>query len=66
MSTEAHSDDRLTLICPNLSCRRTLHVPPSARGKVMRCAYCGAPFRVPPSSVPDAEAIAAAREDKNE
>jgi len=44
------SKDRITLICPNLACRRTLHVPPSARGVVMRCVHCGSPFRVPDSA----------------
>lgn len=39
--------DQITLICPNLSCRRTLHVPTAARGEVMRCVHCGSPFRVP-------------------
>jgi len=66
MSTGTHSDDRLMLICPNLSCRRTLNVPPLARGRVMRCAYCGAPFRVPLSRAPGEDAVAAARADKDE
>lgn len=35
------------MICPNLSCRRTVSAPASARGKTVRCAYCNAPFRVP-------------------
>lgn len=63
MSTETPSDQRLMLICPNLSCRRTLDVPASERGKVLRCAYCGAPFRVPQGSVSNKETAAAVRED---
>lgn len=38
----------LTLICPNLTCGRTIIVPDQARGKVVRCAHCDHPFMVPP------------------
>jgi hypothetical protein len=37
----------VTLICPNLSCGRTIIVPEQARGKVVRCAHCNQPFMVP-------------------
>ena len=37
----------VTMICPNLSCRRTVVAPESARGKLVRCAYCDQLFRVP-------------------
>lgn len=47
MSTQTNATTRLTLICPNLTCRRTLSAPISARGAVMRCPYCDVPFRVP-------------------
>ncbi|MBU0617664.1 MAG: hypothetical protein KKI02_08095 [Planctomycetes bacterium] len=62
MSTGTQTDKRLMLICPNLSCRRTLDVPESTRGKVLRCAYCNAPFRVPLSPASSGEITAAARE----
>lgn len=62
MSTGIPFDDKLMLICPNLSCRRTLNVPASTRGKVMRCAYCSAPFRVPASPHPGGEAVTASPE----
>jgi hypothetical protein len=64
MGPRADPDSRVTMICPNLSCRRTLSAPASARGKIMRCAYCNAPFRVPERSAPDSEATAAAHEVK--
>ncbi len=62
MSTGTRTDKRLMLICPNLSCRRTLDVPPETRGKVLRCAYCGAPFRVPQNPASSKETTTAARE----
>jgi hypothetical protein len=37
----------LTLICPNLSCGRTVVVPEDARGRTVRCPYCRKPFVVP-------------------
>jgi len=47
MGTHTTFEKRITMICPNLSCRRTLSAPAAARGKIMRCAYCNTPFRVP-------------------
>ncbi len=61
MNSDDRTDQRLVLICPNLSCRRTLDVPPAARGKVLRCAYCGAPFRVPQGPALSTETTPAAR-----
>ena len=37
----------VAMICPNLKCQRTLVAPDSARGKIVRCAYCHQPFMVP-------------------
>lgn len=37
----------VTMICPNLGCRRTVVAPESARGKLVRCAHCNQLFRVP-------------------
>lgn len=37
----------VTLICPNLACRKTNLAPESARGTNVRCAYCSTPFRIP-------------------
>jgi len=47
MSVETKRGDTVTVICPNLSCRRTLSAPASARGKVLRCGFCSVVFRVP-------------------
>ncbi len=35
------------IMCPNLTCRRVLAVPGSARGKTVRCRNCGTNIRVP-------------------
>ncbi|MEZ6244108.1 MAG: hypothetical protein R3B57_13820 [Phycisphaerales bacterium] len=35
------------IMCPNLTCRKVLAVPASARGKTVRCRNCGTTIRVP-------------------
>jgi RNase P subunit RPR2 len=35
------------IMCPNLTCRKILAVPTSARGKNVRCKACGTCIRVP-------------------
>lgn len=52
------------MICPNLSCRRTLSAPRNTRGKLMRCAYCNAPFRVPRDPAFQTESVAAEHDGK--
>ncbi|MBK8913744.1 MAG: hypothetical protein IPM64_03920 [Phycisphaerales bacterium] len=37
----------VTMICPNLGCRRPVVASETARGKIVRCAYCNQPFLVP-------------------
>ena len=37
----------VTLMCPNLRCRKILAVPNTTRGKRVRCAYCGTVMMVP-------------------
>lgn len=37
----------VTILCPNLKCRAVLGVPDDARGKKVRCKYCGTTFAVP-------------------
>jgi hypothetical protein len=60
----------ITLICPNLSCSRTIVVPDWTRGKVVRCAHCSQPFLVPGRSdsvsppPPVEEPVGAAKKDK--
>lgn len=47
----------VTMICPNLSCRKTIVAPDGARGRLMRCAHCSQVFMVPiRESAPDIEA----------
>lgn len=45
----------VTMICPNLQCGRTVVTDDSARGKVVRCAYCQSLFVVPRDAQPTAE-----------
>lgn len=35
------------IMCPNLSCRKLLAVPESARSKTVRCKACHTAIRVP-------------------
>lgn len=37
----------VTLMCPNLLCRKILMVPDEMRGKRVRCSYCGNVLLVP-------------------
>jgi len=47
MSASAETHDNVTVICPNLACRKTVAAPGSSRGEIVRCVYCKSPFRVP-------------------
>ncbi len=40
----------LTILCPNLKCRKVLSVPEETRGKKVRCKHCGTTFLVPRKS----------------
>ena len=37
----------VTLLCPNLKCRRVLQVPDTTRGHRVRCGHCGQILMVP-------------------
>lgn len=37
----------ITLMCPNLRCRKILVVPEDCRGNRVRCSYCSTVFIVP-------------------
>jgi hypothetical protein len=37
----------VTLICPNLRCRKILSVPDEVRGKTVKCQHCHTIVRVP-------------------
>jgi len=41
------SDESVRIMCPNLTCRKVLAVPSSARGKTVRCRACSTAIRVP-------------------
>lgn len=43
----ADKNDGIRMMCPNLTCRKVLAVPTSARGKTVRCKACGTAIRVP-------------------
>ncbi|MFT3686050.1 MAG: hypothetical protein QM783_14205 [Phycisphaerales bacterium] len=49
------SDESVRIMCPNLTCRKVLAVPASARGKTVRCRNCATAIRVP-ANMPAAEA----------
>lgn len=37
----------VTILCPNLKCRKVLQVPEAVRGKQVKCGYCGSALLVP-------------------
>lgn len=37
----------VTMLCPNLKCRRVLQVPDTTRGARVRCGHCGKILLVP-------------------
>jgi hypothetical protein len=39
--------EAIRIMCPNLTCRKILAVPPAARDKTVRCKACGTNIRVP-------------------
>lgn len=43
-------NDSIRVMCPNLTCRKILAVPASARGKTVRCRGCGTNIRIPAGS----------------
>jgi len=43
------SQQAIRIMCPNLTCRKVLAVPVSARGKTVRCRSCGTNIRIPES-----------------
>jgi hypothetical protein len=41
------NSETLRLMCPNLTCRKILAVPQTARGKTVRCRGCATNIKVP-------------------
>jgi len=56
------SSAAIKLICPNLRCRSLLSVPPTARGKNVRCRQCGTRIQVPDKGKPKPTAPAASQD----
>ncbi len=42
--------DTVQIMCPNLTCKKVLAVPETARGKTVRCKNCQTAIRVPEAS----------------
>lgn len=53
------AEQTVRIMCPNLTCRRVLSVPITARGKVVRCAHCKSNMRIPGHKTPGAPAAPA-------
>ena len=49
----------ITIMCPNLRCRKVLVVHNRYRGSRVRCAYCGTNLVVPWPKVPRQTSVAA-------
>lgn len=41
------AQETVRIMCPNLTCRKILAVPKSARGRTVRCRSCGTSIKVP-------------------
>jgi hypothetical protein len=41
------NESNISIMCPNLTCRKVLMVPHNCRGKTVRCRACGTNIRVP-------------------
>ena len=41
------NSETMRVMCPNLTCRKILAVPETARGKTVRCRGCGTNIKVP-------------------
>jgi len=54
------AEQNVRIMCPNLTCRKVLAVPPACRGKTVRCRTCGTNIRVPKVSAPKTDGTQAA------
>lgn len=45
------NQDTVRIMCPNLTCRKVLAVPATARGKTVRCRACSTSIRIPMAKV---------------
>lgn len=39
--------ENIRIMCPNVACKRVLAVPLTARGRQVRCRFCGTSIRIP-------------------
>ncbi|HEY0008961.1 MAG TPA: hypothetical protein VGB55_09590 [Tepidisphaeraceae bacterium] len=46
------STTKVQIICPNLLCRKCLHVPIEIRGRVVKCQHCQTLLKVPDGAPP--------------
>ncbi len=46
--------DTVQIMCPNLTCKKLLAVPQTARGKTVRCKSCQTAIRIPGQPSPPA------------
>lgn len=44
---KAPAEDKVRIMCPNVTCRKVLALPQNARGKTVRCQNCHTNIRVP-------------------
>jgi hypothetical protein len=51
--------ETVRIMCPNLTCRKVLAVPTTARGKTVRCRSCGTNIKVPQPGAKPADPPAA-------
>ncbi len=49
--------ETVRIMCPNLTCRKVLAVPATARGKTVRCRACSTSIRIPMVKAPVAQKI---------
>ena len=49
-----NNPETLRVMCPNLTCRKILAVPTSARGKTVRCRSCQTNIRIPGGATKEA------------
>lgn len=51
--------ETIRIMCPNVVCKRVLAVPLTARGRQVRCRFCGTSIRIPVKKDPPKPAPAA-------
>jgi hypothetical protein len=52
------SGETIRIMCPNLTCRKILAVPVTAREKTVRCKACSTNIKIPASKAASSESAA--------